>query len=289
MSEKWEQFPAADSGMDDAGLEIPWATFGLLSVIVLVFLAEGSDCLGSGDLNPDLRTVVALGGLARPLVEAGQWFRLLTAPFLHWSMSHLFFNGLALCFAARLERVVGSAWFLAIFLVAAIGGSGLSMAINDPEIVSAGASGAILGLFGEQVVVAYGRFEKGDASRKSLSDTAWRILIPTLASYTYGSGGARLDFGAHLGGALTGAAACGALVVLWRRDDKRPPLAGLAWLVNAAGCLALIYAVLGPLRLTSCRAPTGAWRDGAELAFTSAMAADAERTASVDAPGRELP
>lgn len=235
-------------------LHIPFAVYGLLLFLAAMFLVEGGACWGSGDFNIDRGTILSLGGLALPLVEQGQWFRMETAALLHWSFSHLAFNGLALFFAAPLERVVGPAWFLAIFLVSALGGSALSLAVNDPAVVSAGASGAILGVFGAQIVAAYVRLEHKGKFAKSLGDTAWRILIPTLAALT-GGVGERLDFGAHLGGALTGAAACALLVKLWSRRDKHPPHASVAWTIVAAGAVLLLYAAFGPLQMTHCRAP----------------------------------
>ena len=232
----------------------PWATYALLAALIACYFWELSFCPGSrsGPGNPGRDTLVAMGGVSRRLVLAdGQWFRMLTAAFIHSSAAHLILNCLALFFGRALEKAVGSAWFLAIYLMAALGGSALSIVANSVSLLSVGASGAILGIFGAQVVIAYAHFPKGD-ERTRLAQTAWRVLIPTLAAFTGRGGGTRIDFAAHVGGALTGALAGYLLTLAWPPGRARPPAQSLAWLITGACCAVLVYAVAYPIRHSQC-------------------------------------
>ena len=92
---------------------------------------------GDGLLAPGVRTLVAMGGVNSMLVlEAGQWWRLLMAPLLHGDIFHLLLNGVCLWFVtATVEGLLGRAWTGLLFLVGALGGGALSMAINADSVV----------------------------------------------------------------------------------------------------------------------------------------------------------
>ena len=102
--------------------------------------------LGNG--SEDENTLLMFGANYGPLIKAGEVYRLLTASFLHIGVFHLFFNMLALYQVGNeIEKYYGANKFLIIYLVSAIVGSLTSMLFN-PAYISAGASGAIFGLFG---------------------------------------------------------------------------------------------------------------------------------------------
>ncbi|MFJ8541642.1 rhomboid family intramembrane serine protease [Streptomyces sp. NPDC093586] len=82
-------------------------------------------------------------------VAEGQWYRLLTAMFLHGSYMHILFNMLSLWWlGGPLEGVLGRARYLALYFCSGLAGSALSYLIAEPNQPSLGASGAIFGLFG---------------------------------------------------------------------------------------------------------------------------------------------
>lgn len=91
------------------GFRWPWLTAAMLAVQVGVFALERHVSAGLGAPgDPSLQTLVALGGVSRDLVASGEWFRLLTAPLLHASATHLITNALAFALAGyALERLVG--------------------------------------------------------------------------------------------------------------------------------------------------------------------------------------
>lgn len=86
-------------------------------------------------------------------IDDGAVYRLITGTFLHFGILHLLLNMWALWVLGRsLERDLGPARFLALYLVSGLGGS-VAAYVFSPEAISAGASGAIFGLFAAQLIV----------------------------------------------------------------------------------------------------------------------------------------
>jgi rhomboid protease GluP len=93
------------------------------------------------------QALIAAGALERSQVWAGQWWRLLTAVFLHIGLIHLLANSLfGFSWCRVVERVLGHGRFLALYLVAGLGASASSLLAHD--VISAGASGALFGMIG---------------------------------------------------------------------------------------------------------------------------------------------
>jgi rhomboid protease GluP len=227
----------------------PLLTCALLAVLAAVFAAEIEYGIEpwTGLLKPGVRTLVAFGGLYPELVlKSGEWWRLLTAAFLHADPLHLLLNGIALYMAGYvLETLVGRAWFLALFVIGALGGSLLSLAINPATMVSVGASGAIMGLLAAATVCSF-RFREGP-ERMQIQMGLLQVLIPSLIPLAVTRTGGQIDFAAHIGGAATGVVAGVIMLKTWGETNVRPRLAGLAAAVCVAGAAAIGLAV-GPLR-----------------------------------------
>ncbi|CAL9514734.1 Rhomboid protease GlpG [Streptomyces sp. enrichment culture] len=87
-------------------------------------------------------------------VAGGQWYRLLTAMFLHGSTVHIIFNMLSLWWiGGPLEQALGRARYLALYVLSGLAGSALTYLIAAPNQPSLGASGAVFGLFGATAVL----------------------------------------------------------------------------------------------------------------------------------------
>ena len=159
-------------------------------------------------------------------VAAGEWYRLVTAAFLHGGLLHLALNmyGLYL-FGPPLEAALGRARFLALYLVSALGGSAASFAFNRPGQVSVGASGAIFGLFAAWFVVS-----------RRLGRDVRQLWVLLAINVVLGFVVPNVDWRAHLGGFLAGGALTLALVYAPR--SRRAS-------VQALGCLAVLLASLG--------------------------------------------
>lgn len=130
-------------------------------------------------------------------VATGEWWRLITVGFLHAGLLHIAFNMYALwLLGPSLEQILGHRRFLGLYAISLLGGSTASYFFNAPNTPAVGASGAIFGLFGATVVVSrrLGRDASGIYGIIGLN-LIIGFLIP------------QVDWRAHLGGLIAGAAA----------------------------------------------------------------------------------
>jgi rhomboid protease GluP len=216
---------------------VPVVTIGLLALLALLFAAEivfGTRPT-TGFLEPDITTLVAMGGVSKTLVQDGEWWRFFTCAFLHGSLIHLVLNGVALLLAGVvLESVLGRAWLLALFTIGALGGSAMSYLVNDANVVSVGASGAIMGLLAAAFVATMRLPEHG--GRTGMQMMLARVLIPSLLPLAFhGEGGGSVDYGAHFGGAIVGGLAGVLLLVTWAPGSLHPRFGGVARGLVVAG------------------------------------------------------
>jgi rhomboid protease GluP len=241
--------PAAP-GIDEAvplGLAntaTPWVTYSILAVLLLGFVAEQIFAVEPprSFLRPGIRTLVALGGVSRTLVASyGEWYRLFTAPLLHGDLVHIISNGVALLMAGfLLERLVGHVWFFAIFAAGALGGSLMSVAVNPANLTSVGASGAIMGMFAAAFACSF-RLPTGTPERTRIQSHSVRILIPSLLPLaTSTAANPVIDYGAHFGGALSGALVALFLVATWPNSARLPAFRTLAAAVAALGAVSFV-------------------------------------------------
>ena len=122
----------------------------LIAINVLVFGAELAWQAKTGDKEFSL---INWGGLTAPLVVAGEWWRIITANFLHMGILHLGMNMLALLYLGKfVEYRLGSLRYLIAYLAAGLGSMAAITYIDtrwltDPH-TTVGASGAIMGMLG---------------------------------------------------------------------------------------------------------------------------------------------
>jgi rhomboid protease GluP len=234
-------------------VRFPPLTLALLGLLVAVFAAEFAFGVEptKGLLEPGMRTLLALGGLQyKAAVGSEEWYRMFLAPLMHAGPVHLLLNGVALYLAGRvLEPMIGARWFAALFVVSGLAGAFASLVVNDPNVISVGASGAIMGLFAAIWVLAH-RF--ADPARTRLRIAAIQVLIPSMLPFASASL-VRVDYGAHLGGAIAGAAAAVLLLALWpqgatedatgnaAKAAARPRLAFVATMIAALGVAGAVY------------------------------------------------
>jgi membrane associated rhomboid family serine protease len=167
-------------------------TVGLVAINVLVFLAMAL----SG------QTLTEWGSNFGPYTTSGEWWRLLTALFLHGGVLHLVFNMWALAsFGPLAERLYGSVNYLILYLVAGVAGSLASLSWR-PDVNGVGASGAILGILGALLAAQLrgGESFPGNIVRP-LRNTTLVFLGWTLYAGFSSKG---IDNAAHLGGVAAG-------------------------------------------------------------------------------------
>ncbi|MDQ1679266.1 MAG: hypothetical protein QOI42_125 [Frankiaceae bacterium] len=159
-------------------------TIGIIVLNVLVFLWQQADTTVT-----DRFVLFGYG------VEHGQYYRLLTAAFLHQNITHIAFNMFSLyVIGTQVERVLGTVRYAALYLLAALGGTAASYAFTGPGAASLGASGAIFGLLGALLVIVRRlRLEPGQLLAMLGLNLAFGFLVPGI------------DWRAHLGGLFVGA------------------------------------------------------------------------------------
>jgi membrane associated rhomboid family serine protease len=130
-------------------------------------------------------------------VAHGDWWRLITAAFLHYGPFHLLLNMLALYwFGTLLERRIGSGRYLMLYLVSGLAGSAGALVL-DPTTPTVGASGAIFGILGAGLVLERQR-------DYVFGGSALGIIVINLV-FTFSI--ANISIGGHIGGLMGGAAA----------------------------------------------------------------------------------
>ncbi len=162
--------------------------------------AASSEGGGMGDIRGDV--LVRLGATAGPWVFAGQWWRLVTAMFLHAGLLHIGMNLWCLiALGPAVESLFPTTKFVVLYLVTGVAGFLLSGWWRPGP--SVGASGAILGLIGILIGVSFRHGSLGQASRGQLWVWVIYIFVQGLVGGFFGFG---TDNAAHLGGLVTGLA-----------------------------------------------------------------------------------
>jgi len=211
------------------GAHTPYATYVLIAINVIAFIAElgAGGSATSGDLIHD-------GGLRGAEVDSGDWYRIVTAGFLHAGPLHLLFNMYVLYVAGTLlEPGIGTPRFLGIYFVSLLGGS-FGALLLSPDDLTVGASGAIFGLMAAVVVVARGRGMEELASQFGLF-----IVLNLVLTFAIPN----ISIGGHIGGLIGGAIAA---LVFVGVERQAPGRVGTAFEVGALLLLAVL-AVVGSL------------------------------------------
>lgn len=163
----------------------------LIGVNVIMFLlTQLIDMTGGNGL-------LKLGAKVNPLIGLGEYWRLLTAMFLHADIMHLVFNMLALyIFGRDIERFFGKKKFLLIYFVSGLVGSAASFVLV--EGMSVGASGAIFGLMGANLYL----YKLNPMVYKRIYGRDMIILI--VVNLVIGLIRPNIDMAGHIGGLIGG-------------------------------------------------------------------------------------
>ncbi len=195
----------------------PLWTYVLLGINIAVWLLM---TFAGGSENP--LVLIRFGAKYNPLIVAGQYWRLLTACFVHIGLMHLIFNAWALFnLGLEIETRFGRARFLALYLLSGLFGSVLSFLGNDA--LSAGASGAIFGLIGAMIAYfAIYRRRFGNWGKSRLTSA----LVVAGYNLVFGFMAVGIDnlghIGGLIGGLLLGWALCPNYTVALQNDPFNP-------------------------------------------------------------------
>lgn len=185
----------------------------LVAINVLVFIALAILNLSLTEYS--IQSLYMLGANSSQWIDQGQWWRMVTSLFLHFGLMHLLFNSVSLLFLGRfLEPLLGHTVFLVLYLLMGIGAS-LTSYIFNKDVISAGASGAIFGLFGIFIVLMLTNLIERRVRQE------WLKSIGVILAINLGMGLILpVDNAAHLGGLAAGLI-CGVLVMPWIRRRVR--------------------------------------------------------------------
>jgi membrane associated rhomboid family serine protease len=163
----------------------------LIALNVAVYLVTAVQGHGLNNPGGSLFNKWALFG---PLVASGDWWRLITAAFLHANIIHIAFNMLALWwFGAPVENYLGRLRFVGLYLVSGLAGSAGALVAN-PTAVTVGASGAIFGILGAMLILEW-------QATGRLGGNALTLIVINLAlSFAI----AGISVGGHIGGLIGG-------------------------------------------------------------------------------------
>ncbi len=211
-----------------------------LALYVLMTIAAGGDLWRSLTGGADGFTLLAFGAQSNELLRNGEWFRLVTPAFVHIGLLHLLMNSYALwAVGPMVEKLYGSARFLALYLLTAAGGS-LASFLNhtrnhDNLGISAGASGAIFGLFG--IIAVFGFRYRNELPERFLKALKSSVLPVIAINLLIGFSLKFVDNAAHIGGLLTGALLALIVPYIATSVTRRVSRLGLVLLV---GCVLVI-------------------------------------------------
>jgi membrane associated rhomboid family serine protease len=198
--------------------------------------------MGIGIFSPSTEGVIKWGANYGPLTLDGQWWRMLSSLFLHFGLVHLLCNMVVLANIGRfMERLMGSGPYLVLYLVAGLGGGAASLAWH-PTTASAGASGAIFGLYG--ALLAFLLRYQNEVSSEALAPLWKGALVFVGYNVLYGLFRPDIDMAAHLGGLAAGFAV-GLFLVQPRSQEEGSGLGGRSLAAILLGVATVIVTLAG--------------------------------------------
>lgn len=176
----------------------PTFTYVFLALNILIFVMME---FAGGTTNE--ATLMAFGVKSNPEIDSGEIWRLVTPIFIHIGLLHLFFNSYALWMVGpQVEKLYGSARFVLLYVFTGIAGVTGSY-FYHPDVVSAGASGAIFGLFG--VLAVFGLQYRKTIPPFFKKAVGAGVLPVIVINLIIGFSVPAIDNSAHISGLLAGA------------------------------------------------------------------------------------
>ena len=195
-------------------MSLRYAPLTIVLVVINIFV-YGADQLSPQYGDSGVHRLMFLGAIIPELVARGEYYRIVTAGFLQFNLAHIGFNMYALTQAGMVvENIWGSGRFAIIYFAALIaGGIAAYESTIHTVAITAGASGAIMGLFG--AIFALGL--KVPRLRRTL--VGW-ALFPIIATLAVGFTQPGISNAGHIGGVIAGAIVGFALPAVRLRNDE---------------------------------------------------------------------
>jgi rhomboid protease GluP len=209
-------------------------TFGLMAVNIIVFIAMVFN--GVHLMQPTIEDLLRWGANNGRYTLGGEWWRLITCMFIHIGIIHLALNLYALyTVGIYLEPMLGKTRYVAAYLCTGVYASLTSLFWHGESVVSAGASGAVFGLYG----VFLALLSTNLIPKKVRSGLLQSIGVFVLYNLVYGLK-AGIDNAAHVGGLVSGLAV-GYIYFLSLKKPSFRPVAAAAFILIATTVLTASY------------------------------------------------
>jgi membrane associated rhomboid family serine protease len=210
-------------------------TKALIAINVAIYLLTTVQGHGLNSPGGTLWDKMILWG---PYVHHGDWWRLITAAFLHASVIHIAFNMLALWWiGAPVENYLGRTRYIGLYLVGGLAGSAGAL-VTSPTIPVVGASGAIFAILGAMLILEW------QATGRLGGNAMTLIVLNLVIGFAFNGAGGNISIGGHVGGLIGGILATLAFA-RWGKGHAaygKLGLAGTAGLVFvAAASVAIAY------------------------------------------------
>ncbi|MBY0550107.1 MAG: rhomboid family intramembrane serine protease [Candidatus Obscuribacterales bacterium] len=209
-------------------------TKSIIAINIVLFVAMVVMSAGQGFWEPSNAVLETWGGNLGAATFDGEYGRLLSCVFLHIGIVHLLVNMAALAALGRSsERLFGSGRFLTLYILSGIAGSVGSLLFH-PAVISAGASGAIFGVYGSSLAFFFAhkdQLDKGLLLKGGKAATAF-IIFNLVLGVVF-----NFDIAAHIVGLLAGVA-CG-FIALPSRSTRAVIVGFVSMTAAIVGCFAL--------------------------------------------------
>jgi len=191
----------------------------IIDINILVYIIM--ICTGVNFFEPDAQSMLAWGANFKALTLDGQIWRLFTSCFLHFGILHLLLNMYALVYIGMLlEPLMGKSRYLTAYILSGIIASAASLWHND-FVVSAGASGAIFGMYGVFLAMMAGNIVHKSLQKELFANIGFFVVLNLAIGFSQTG----IDNAAHIGGLVSGFV-IGLIMVPGLKNKKS---AGLHW------------------------------------------------------------
>ena len=220
---------------------IPHAGYNTVIILLIntgLYLATSLYSMNGGRggfIDADIQTLFAFGGKLGPAISAGQWWRLVTAGFLHGGLFHILMNSWVLFdLGAQVEEVYGATRMLVIYFLSSVGGFYVSdLWAPGPSV---GASAALFGLIGAMIAM-------GMRHRSTLGDHVKSLYIRwAIYGLLFGLLPG-IDNAAHVGGLAWG------FVTAWVAGLPRAPHSPIERFWQATAWFCILVTILCFLKM----------------------------------------
>lgn len=176
-------------------------TYGLIGITVLIYILQLLSVAIWGYAIYQIDWLEYFGARINTAIRAGDYWRFITPVFLHGSLAHIFFNMYALLsIGSLLEKHYGYVRFIVLYFLSAFSGNVFSFLFTGENGYSIGASTAVFGLIGAELIFFYqNRKLFGSYAKQAISNTLFIIAINLFIGLT-----PSIDNWGHVGGLLGG-------------------------------------------------------------------------------------